>query len=80
MWQQTEEMEKRHDQNGLLKLAGDGDMAVVVFLGEPYSREVCFIDGKYVAFNEKLEADGHKASLRIAINVALFDSKDVKVL
>ena len=35
MWQQTEEMAKKHDQGGSLwlKLAGDGDKAVVVFLG-----------------------------------------------
>ena len=37
MWQQTEEMAKKHDQGGSLwlKLAADGDKAVVVFLGEP---------------------------------------------
>jgi hypothetical protein len=42
MWQQTEEMAKKHDQGGSLwlKLAGDGDKAVVVFLGEPHPREV----------------------------------------
>ena len=38
MWQQTEEMAKKHDQGGSLwlKLAADGDKAVVVFLGEPH--------------------------------------------
>ena len=56
MWQQTEEMAKKHDQGGSLwlKLAGDGDKAVVVFLGEPHPREVAFVDGKYV------EVDGTK--------------------
>ena len=43
MWQQTEEMAKKHDQGGSLwlKLAADGDKAVVVFLGEPHPRETC---------------------------------------
>lgn len=82
MWQQTEEMAKKHDQGGSLwlKLANDGDKAVVVFLGEPHPREVCFVDGKYVEFDEKLKAQGLKPSLRVALNVALFDSKEVKVL
>jgi hypothetical protein len=82
MWQQTEEMAKQHEQNAgfWLKLQNDGDKAVVVFLGEPFPREVCFIDGKYVEFDEKLKAQGHKASLRVALNVALFDTQEVKVL
>jgi len=82
MWQRTEEMAKAHEQTGSvwLKLAGDGDKAVIVFLGEPYPREVCFVEGKYVEFDEKLKAQGLKPSLRVALNVALFDSKEVKVL
>jgi hypothetical protein len=82
MWQQTAEMAKRHDQNAgrWLRLQNDGDRAVIVFLGEPHPREVCFVDGKYVEFDEKLKAEGHKASLRIAINVALLETGDVKVL
>jgi hypothetical protein len=82
MWQQTEEMAKKHDQGGSLwlKLAADGDKAVVVFLGEPHPREVCFVDGKYVELDDKAKAAGLKPSLRVALNVALFDSKEVKVL
>lgn len=82
MWQQTEEMAKKHDQGGSLwlKLAGDGDKAVVVFLGEPHPREVAFVDGKYVEVDDKMKAAGTKASLRVALNVALYDSKEVKVL
>ena len=82
MWQQTEEMAKKHEQSGghWLKLAGDGDKAVIVFLGEPHPREVAFIDGKYVEVDEKMKAAGTKASLRVALNVALYDSKEVKVL
>lgn len=82
MWEQTEEMAKQHDQGGStwLKLANDGDKAVVVFLGEPYPREVCFVDGKYVPFDDALKARGLKASLRVALNVALYETKEVKVL
>lgn len=82
MWQQTEELAKKHDQNSgiWLKLANDGDKAVVVVLGEPHPREVCFVDGKYAEFDDKLKAQGLKPSLRVALNVALFESKEVKVL
>jgi len=82
MWQQTEEMAKKHDQGGSLwlKLGNDGDKAAVVFLGEPHPREVCFVDGKYMPFDEELKAQGLKPSLRVALSVALYDSKEVKVL
>ncbi len=82
MWQQTEDMAKKHDQgsSSWLKLANDGDKAVVVFLGEPYPREVCFVDGKYARFDDKLKAQGLKPSLRVALNVALYDTREVKVL
>lgn len=82
MWQRTEEMAKKHDQGGSLwlKLTGDGDRAVVVFLGDPYPREVAFVDGKYVDVDDAMKASGIKASLRVAFNVALYDSKEVKVL
>ena len=81
MWELTEELAKKHDQAGgtWLKLAGDGDKAVVVFLGEPYPREVCFVDGRYLPFDDELKAAGHKASLRVAFNVALYETKEVKV-
>jgi hypothetical protein len=82
MWKKTEEMAKRHEQGGSLwlKLASDGDKAIVVFLGEPHLREVCFVDGKYVEVDDALKAQGLKSSLRVSLNVALFDSKEVKVL
>ena len=82
MWDHTEEMAKKHDQGSStwLKLAGDGDKAVVAFLGEPYPREVVFQDGRYEPFSDKHKAEGLKASLRVAFNVALYDTKEVKVL
>jgi len=82
LWQQTEEMAKKHDQSSStwLRLANDGDRAVVVVLGDPFPREVVFIDNKYVVLTEKLKAEGNKGSLRVAFNVAMFDTKEVKVL
>ena len=79
-WQQTEEMAKRHEQGGAwLKLSNDSDKAVVVFLGEPHPREVCFVEGKYVLFDDKQKAAGQKSVLRVAFSVALYDSREVKV-
>jgi len=38
------------------------------------------VDGKYMPFDEKLKAQGLKPSLRVALSVALYDTKEVKVL
>ncbi|MCU0691488.1 MAG: hypothetical protein MUF54_08805 [Polyangiaceae bacterium] len=62
-----------------LKLQNDGDKVVVVFLGEPYPREVCFVEGKYVAFDDSLRAQGLRPALRVALNVAVLDTMEVKV-
>lgn len=81
-WDRTQEMAKKHDQSGSLwlKLANEGDKAVVVFVGEPYPREVCFVDGKYMPFDDTLKAQGQKPSLRVALNVVVYESNEVKVL
>lgn len=82
MWEQTAAMAKQHEQAGgaWLKLANDGDTAVVVFLGEPHPREVVFVDNKFTLFDEKLRAQGHKSSLRVALNVAVYGTREVKVM
>jgi hypothetical protein len=82
MWEMTAAMAKQHEQQGgaWLKLANDGDTVVVVFLGEPHPREVVFLDNKFVPFDEKLKAQGHKPSLRVALNVAVYDTREVKVV
>jgi hypothetical protein len=82
MWDRTNDMARRHDAGGSLwlKLANDRDSAVVVFLGEPYPREVVFVDGRYAPFTDELGAQGYKPSLRVSFNVALVDTKEVKVL
>lgn len=80
-WQETEEIAKRHEPGASqwFKLANDGDKAVIVFLGEPYPREVCFVDGKYTPFDDKLRAQGRRPSLRVALNIALYDTREVKI-
>jgi hypothetical protein len=81
MWKRTEEMAKEHEQGGpWLKLANDGDTAVVVFLGEPFPLEVCFVEGQYLDFSPELKAQGLKPSLRVALRAALYETKEVKVL
>jgi hypothetical protein len=82
MWEQTETLARKleADTSHWLKLSSDGDKTTLVFLGEPFPREVAFVDGKSVPFDEKLQGMGHKPSLRIAFNVALYDTGEVKVL
>jgi hypothetical protein len=80
MWAQTAELAKRHDTGGQwLRLQNDGDKTKVVFLGEPYPREVYFVDNKYHLASPSLRAEGHRVSLRIAFAVALLDTREVKV-
>lgn len=81
VWQQAQERLKTYEQNGFvhLRLANDGDRYVVVFLGNPLYREVTFVDGKYVDVDERMKAEGYRASMRFAMNVALYDTKQVKV-
>jgi hypothetical protein len=81
MWNHTAEMAKRQEASGgnWLRLQNDGDTAVVVFLGDPYPRDVAFVDGKYTLATEELKAKGVKSSLRVAFNVALYPTREVKV-
>ena len=81
MWERTEGIASRHDGGGgqWIQLKNDGDREGVVFLGEPYPREVVFVDGKYELFNDVHKAAGHKSSLRVAINAALVETREVKV-
>ncbi|WP_255217529.1 hypothetical protein [Myxococcus sp. AM010] len=78
----TQELAKQPKEAGdaWLKLEYDGDSAVVVFLGEPHPRDVAFIDNKFVPFTRRLKVEGHKPVLRFTHNVALFETREVKVL
>lgn len=62
-----------------LFLRDDGDAARVLFVGAPHMREVCFIGGAYVPFNEARRAIGHKPSLRVSMNVILVPSAEPRV-
>ena len=71
-WQHTAELARKHSRSKdslWLKLREDGDRAVVAFVGAPHPREVCFLDGRYVTFNDELAAAGRKPSLRVVVNV-----------
>ncbi len=80
-WELSDELATQHEGGSsvFLKLTGDGDRAVVVFVGEPFPFQVCFLDNRYQAFDGELKAAGHKPSARFAINVALYESKEVKI-
>jgi hypothetical protein len=63
-----------------LRLTADGDHAVVVFMGEPATREVCFVDGRSVPFDEDLRAEGRTPTLRFLFSVAMLEDPEVRVL
>ena len=63
-----------------LKLKSDGDSARIVFLGPPYKREICFINGQPKPFNAAMAARGLKPKMRVSINVNLFDSVCMHIL
>ena len=67
-------------QRRWLKLVNDGDRAQVIFLGEPLTREVCFVDGRSVPFDAELSARGKRPSLRFSFSVALADSLEIRIL
>jgi len=80
-WEHIDELAKNDDQGGggaWLRLANDGDKAVVVFVGDPFPRRVCFVDGKYLNVTPDLVAKGVKVTTRVATNVAVLPGFDVK--
>ena len=79
IWKHIEELARQAEQGIWLALEMDGDSTTVVFLGDPFAREVVFLDGKYVAFNDEHRARGLRPTVRIAINVAIVDTGDVLV-
>ena len=82
MWQQTEEMAKKHDQGGSLwlKLAGDGDKAVVVFLGEPAPARGGLRRRQVRRGRREDEGRGHEGLAARRAERRPYDSKEVKVL
>lgn len=71
-WQAPRERGGAGDGKGpWLKLADDGDMAVVVFLGDPLGREVVFDSGKYTPFTGAHKEQGIDPKVRFSINVGV---------
>jgi hypothetical protein len=79
-WERAEQFSHRESSSQWLKLANDGDRAVVVFVGEPHPREVVFDAGGYHTFTPEHEARGLKPTFRFPINVAVLPNFEVKVL
>lgn len=81
MWDKTEEIVEKHDKESgqWIKLVNDGDKVVGVILGEPAPRETYFVNGKFVEPGSK-EAAGVKPSLRVMLNIALLETKEVKII
>lgn len=64
-WEDANRKANEYDQGDWLKL-GDGDKAVVAFLGEPFAREVAWNGTHYEPFDPEKHPRG---SLRTALNV-----------
>lgn len=81
-WDRTQHVTTQHEAAGglWLKLANNGDRAVVVFLGAPLPREVIFAEGGYQDFTPAHATAGLKPSHRFALNVAVLPEGEVKVL
>jgi hypothetical protein len=70
-WDDVEKLSDEQETGGqYLKLAGDGDSAVVVFVGEPYARQRVWsdTDGRYVTYEPGVH-DPSKKKLSMAMNV-----------
>lgn len=80
-WDKSKQLADRHSEGAgpWLRLANDSDKAVGVFLGDPYPREVHFVERyvKCVGASCTHCADGKKPSLRVSIN--FYTGKEVKV-
>lgn len=84
-WEEAEKKLSERETSGSLwlKLAKAGDRVIVVIRGEPYPFEICFEDekggGKSIPYDAAAKARGLKPKLRVALNVALYPSKECKV-
>ncbi len=67
-WNDIDEAMKKFSTGKFLRLADDGDKAVVVFLGDPKKREIAYIDGGIVPAADAPK--GAKTSMKIEMNVA----------
>ena len=70
------------NQDPLFTLAHDGDEVTLVILGDPYSYEMTYDEGRHHTKLYTIEPKprGSKFVVRIAINVAVYSTKTVMVL
>ncbi len=80
-WEKSKEMADRHSEGTgpWLRLANDGDKAVGVFLGDPFPREVHFVERYVTCAGASCPhcGDGKRPSLRVAIN--FYTGKELRV-
>lgn len=71
-WEKSKDLADRHSEGAgpWLRLANDGDKAVGVFLGDPFPREVHFVERYVTCAGASCPhcGDGKRPSLRVAIN------------
>lgn len=63
-----------------LNLPCDGACETVAFVGKSHARLVAYVDGKYAPYTSELQAAGHKFKLRVAFNVVVLQSMQMRVL
>lgn len=77
-WQDVMDAIKERDESGSwLKLSGDGDRAIVVFLGDPYVRQVVFTGKGYEEYNPSTHSD--RPITRGAVNVFDVAANRIKI-
>lgn len=81
MWDEAAEAAKKYtNQGGLfLRLADDGDKALVVFMGEPQPQEVVWTGDGHEPYDADKHGKDKKPSLRIKINVFNTTEKQMQI-
>ncbi len=82
-WSNARDLAAKHaSANGLfVKLPADGDKIIGVFCGEPYAREVLWIDDRCITYDERDPVHkGKKASMRVALNFYVLAERTMKII
>jgi hypothetical protein len=69
-WDKTEEAMESQGSSTFLRLANDGDKAVVALCGPPYHRDICFNEktNTYEPWDDAAKAAGRRKTSRYAMN------------
>jgi len=81
-WESATEAAEKFESGIFLSLKDDGSKVIGVFVGEPFAREVHWVDNKYVdcaGSDCKCCRDGERKSLRVSINFYDMTDKTVKI-